>query len=273
MELFNRLKENKIWDAQIVGKNMFCKHAEDPNYFSEYFDFCIKVSTYPTEIEARSFFVREAELSLNIFAEKADITEEMLNLIQEKRKMLVDASSAINEKIEQERATIYNNRIKTNAEALTKLATLKDKMLTIDTQKSFENVLGEIAIVDASLDKSILTKEQTATYENLTRGYSELVSKKMADLAHNEDIKYNKAAAESFKKAFILFKSDEDKYKKYDNQLYELVAKYLFSYDAKRLFSETLIYYNHVYAYIFNKLDDDGKFRFTQFSFDTPKNK
>lgn len=45
----------------------------------------------------------------------------------------------------------------------------------------------------------------------------------------------------------------------------------LFSYDASKLFNETLIYYNHVYSFIFNKLDDNGKFRLTQISIDSEK--
>lgn len=121
------------------------------------------------------------------------------------------------------------------------------------------------------LDKTILDKHQITLYNSLTRDFSTLVSQKMAEFTHNEDTQYNKRAAKSFKKAFELFKENEDKYKKFDRELYGLVSEYLFAFDAKRLFNECLVYYNHVYSYIFNKLDDDGKFRFTQFSFDTPK--
>ena len=273
MELFDKLKDTNFWDAQIVGKNLFCKYPASEEYFVAYFDFCIKVTGYPIEINTRSFFLSEAELALNVFSEKIDITEDVLLLIQEKRSELVRASSVINEVIAKNDKAIYDNQVKANTDALTELASLRDKLFTIKTQEDFENILGEIAIVDNSLNKSIFTNKQTSIYENLTRGYSELVSKKMSELAHYEDVKYNKDAAEAFRKAFRLFKSDENKYKMHDNNLYELVARYLFAYDARRLFSETLVYYNYVYSYIFNKLDDDGKYRFTQFSFDTPKSK
>lgn len=274
MELFDKLKSNDcIWDAQIVGKNQFCKHPESLEYFTAYFDFCIKISGYPVEIESRSFFLSEAELALNVFSERVDMMEDVLTLIQEKRKDLIQASSMINEAISKNEADIYEIRVKANTDALTKLASLRDDLFTINDQDDFEKILGEIALVDSSLDKTIFTKEQTLTYESLTRGYSEQVSRKMAELAHNEDVKYNKEATQAFREAFTLFKKDESKYKGHENNLYELVAKYLFAYDAKRLFSETLIYYNYVYSYIFNKLDDDGKYRFTQFSFDTPKTK
>ncbi len=271
MELFDKLKNTNIWDAQIVGKNLFCKHPEKVEYFVAYFDFCIKVAGYPVEINARSFFLSEAELTLNIFSEKVDITEEMLSLIQEKREDLVKASSLINEEIAKNDKAIYDDQVKANTDALTRLASLRDELLSVKTQDTFETVLGEIAIADSVLNKSIFTDNQTSIYESLTRGYSDLVSKKMTDLAHYEDVKYNKEAAQAFKKAYTLFKADEGRYKGHESSLYELVAKYLFAYDAKRLFSETLIYYNYVYSYIFNKLDDDGKYCFTRFSFDTPK--
>ena len=273
MELFDKLKGTNIWDAQIVGKNHFCKYPSDKESFVTYFDFCVKVAGYPVEIETRSLFLSEAELALNVFSEKVDITEEILSLIQEKRKELVDASSAINEAIANNDKEAFDNQVKANICALTKLASLRDRLLSVNTQEAFDTVLSEIAIADNSLDKSIFTNDQAAIYDNMTRGYSDLVSKKMAELAHNEDVEYNKKAAQAFRQAFTMFKADGDKYKKHDNNLYELVAKYLFAYDAKRLFSETLIYYNYVYSFIFNKLDDDGKYRFTQFSFDTPKSK
>ena len=273
MELFDKLKDTNIWDAQIVGKNLFCKHPDNVECFVAYFDFCIKVAGYPIEINARSFFLSEAELALNVFSEKADVTEQMLSLIQGKREELLKASSVINEAIAKNDKAVYDNRMKANTDALTRLASLRDELLSVKAQEAFEATLNEIAIADNLLDKSIFTDSQVAIYESLTRGYSELVSKKMAELANDEDVKYNKEAAQAFKKAYTLFKGDESKYKGHEHNLYELVARYLFAYDAKRLFSETLIYYNYVYSYIFNKLDDDGKYRFTQFSFDTPKSK
>lgn len=273
MELFDSLKDTNMWDAQIVGKNQFCKYPDNQECFTTYFDFCIKVAGYPVEVETRSFFLSEAELALNVFSEKVDITEEILSLIQEKRNELVKATSEVNDVIAENNKAIFDNQVKINTDNLTKLATLREELLSVKAKETFEKVLGEIAITDNSLDKSIFTEKQAAIYESMTHGYSELVSKKMAELAHDEDVKYNKEAAQAFKKAFTLFKRDESKYKNHDNNLCELVAKYLFAYDAKRLFSETLIYYNHVYSYIFNKLDDNGKYRFTQFSFDTPKSK
>ena len=273
MELFKELQENNIWDAQIVGKNLFCKNPADIYVFTEYFDFCIKVANYPVDIETRSLFVNEADLCLTIFTEKVKIDKESLEIIQEKRSVLVSISSEINNIIAKNDKDALEERKSINNDALTTLSRLKGRIASSTSQVEFDRILSEMSICENKLDKEILTDTQISLYNNLTREFSTLVSKKMADFAYLGDIKYNKDAAISFKKAFDLFKADESKYKESDNHLYELVAKYLFAYDAKRLFNETLVYYNHVYTFIFNKLDDDGKYRFTQFSFDTPKTK
>lgn len=272
MELFETLKKSdNIWDAQIVGKNLFCKNPDSCGAFGQYFDFCIKIAGYPVELESRSFFVSEAELALNVFSEKVNISEETLAIIQQKRNELLQVASEINDLVAKGETEDYNRRIKANNDCLSKLSRLKGDLFKATTQTSFEKALEEISVIETSLEKALLTESQITLYNALTKEYSEIVSKKMAELSYSEDVAYNKDAVESFKKSFTLFKSNESKYSEHDNNLYELVSKYLFAYDAKRLFNETLIFYNHVYSYIFNKLDDDGKYRFTQFSLDTPK--
>lgn len=272
MELFKKLfKENAIWDAQVVGKNQFCQNPGDENLFSTYFDFCIKVANWPVEIETRSFFLSEAELALNVFSEKCNLDEVMLKIIQDARSKLVKVSDDINSFIQNQAQEEDDAAVKSNNKILSELAKLKTELIQVGNQEQFDQVLIKMSELEDGLDKTILIPSQLKLYNSLTRDFSSLVSKKMADLSHNEDIQYNKKAADSFKTAFDLFKTNEDKYKESDSELYGLVSQYLFAFDARRLFNECLVYYNHVYSYIFNKLDDSGKFRFTQFSFDTPK--
>lgn len=272
MELFEKLvKENKIWDAQIVGKNLFCQNPGEVTCFKEYFEFCINVATWPVEIETRSFFANEADLALNVFSEKCNINVKTMKIIRDSRSKLVSVSNNINSYIQEQTKEQELTAFESNNKILSGLTKLKTEMNGANNQKEFDQVLVKMSSYEEGLDKAIFTPEQNTLYNSLTRDFSALVSQKMADLSHKEDIQYNKTAADSFKKAFELFKANEDKYRKSDSELYGLVSQYLFAYDARRLFNECLVYYNHVYSYIFNKLDDDGKFRFTQFSFDTPK--
>ncbi|MBQ6167260.1 MAG: hypothetical protein IJK41_07555 [Muribaculaceae bacterium] len=272
MELFKKLiQENSVWDAQIVGKNWFCQNPGKVDCFKDYFDFCLKVASWRVEIETRTFFASEADLALNVFSEKCKLDESTLGIIQESRSKLVNVSNDINSFIQNQAQEEEDAVVKSNNEVLSKLAKLKTEMVQVDNQKQFDRVLIKMSELEDRLDKTLLTSDQLKLYNSLTKDFSSLVSKKMAEISHNEDTQYNKRAADSFKKAFDLFKANEDKYKQSESELYGLVSQYLFAFDAKRLFNECLVYYNHVYSYIFNKLDDSGKFRFTQFSFDTPK--
>lgn len=271
MELFERLKKDSIWDAQIVGKNIFCLNPGEEKSFTDYFSFCLKIATWPVEIETRTFFANEAELALNVFSEKCQMDESTLKVIKDSRSKLVAVSTKINAFIQSQSEEQAKAADEANNKVLTELSKLKSKMIHVKGQSQFDEVLKKMSSYEERLDKNILNQQQTILYHSLTRDFSALVSQKMAEISHNDDIQYNKKAANSFKKAFDLFKENEDKYKKSDSELYGLVSEHLFAFDARKLFNECLVYYNHVYSYIFNKLDDDGKFRFTQFSFDTPK--
>ena len=60
-------------------------------------------------------------------------------------------------------------------------------------------------------------------------------------------------------------------YNKNEADLKALVTKYLFAYDSRQLFNESLIYFNHVYSTIFNGVDDDLKFKLTEWSITADK--
>ena len=49
------------------------------------------------------------------------------------------------------------------------------------------------------------------------------------------------------------------------------IIKNMFSFDATRLFSETVIYYNQVYSYIFSVLSDEDKLALTKVAINSQK--
>lgn len=103
-------------------------------------------------------------------------------------------------------------------------------------------------------------------YDKKENGYR-LVTQEIEQLSKGEVLALCKILLESraFNSAFTSFKNNESRYKD-KSQLLGLVSTTLFAYDAGRLFNETLIFYNHVYSYIFNKLDDNGKLELTKYS-------
>ena len=167
-------------------------------------------------------------------------------------------------------ATEENTQRK-NDSCLKKLFTLKDKLLGVKTKEEFDNTLKEIREVDLLIDKSSMSTEQNTAYDVLTREHTEIVSAKIRELEYKDNVAYNKKAANAFAKAFKEFTEHEDKYRN-QTQLFSLASTTLFAFDAGRLFNETLIYYNHVYSYIFSKLDDDGKLALTRYSIECERN-
>lgn len=145
------------------------------------------------------------------------------------------------------------------------LPVLEKKGENAKTHAEFDKLLQEISAVDAEIDHDNLTSEQKTHYDQLNKSCTDTISAKMRQLEYKDNIDYNKKAVNAYNSAFTSFKNNESRYKD-KNQLFGLVSTTLFAYDAGRLFNETLIFYNHVYSYIFNKLDDNGKLELTKYS-------
>lgn len=266
LELFNTYKNaGKISQALMVGRNAFNRNSDNAEVFDAYFSYlCTLAETLPA-LADRSHFADQANVALSFYIENADLTESVVGDIMEYRSRLDTIYNAI-AKDQQERSEKQRKEIEHhNSECFKELYTLKDKLRTTSSKKEFDELLGQIGDVDAKIDKESFTKEQSDTYDSLTKEHTDLISSKMREFEYKKNVAYNKQAAESFAAAFSQFRSNESKYKN-QTQLFSLVSATLFNYDASRLFNETLIYYNHVYSYIFSKLDDEGKLALTRFS-------
>lgn len=273
ISLFKKLKEaGKISEALLVGRNIFNRNPGNAEVFDEYFSYlCTLAETLPS-LADRTEFANQASIVLSYFIENTDITEDKIADILTYQMRLNTIFSEL-EKTQQNLAEKeLNERLQHNSKSLVELYTLKDKMQALSNQKELDEILSRIRQIDATIDKEIFNQEQNDAYEDLTKSLTDLISTKMRELEKENNIEYNKKAAESFAWAFNQFRSNESKYRK-QTQLFTLVSTSLFAYDASRLFNETLIYYNHVYSYIFSKLDDDGKLALTRFSFDCERNR
>ena len=265
------LNANRIMDAHLVAKNEYIRNNTSEKAFEEYFELCIKVAQYPIEIETRKFFVSEADQALSYYSEHVVIDEYRLNRILSYKEKLFEVTSQISS-FEDGQRTAYVSTVKEiNDQILTALASIKGKLHTAKDQTEFDKLLLDLANKEKSLIKDLFNEDQQALYDVMTKEFSSLISSKMEQLAYSANVDYNRKAAADFQKAFTIFKSDEARYTGSDTSLYNLVSKHLFTYDAGKLFNETLIYYNHVYSYIFSKLNDDGKYTLTKYSIDAEK--
>lgn len=266
LTLFNQYKDcGEISQALLIGRNLVNRDPSDQDAFDAYFDYlCLLAKSLPS-LEDRQNYAGQASIALAFFSENAELDSTLLSKIMTYQQRLLDILEKNNESASIEAETAQMDRVATNKAHLEKLFKLKDMLYSCTTQEEFDKTLSEISAVDSKIDKDALTDEQNQVYEGLTKDHTELISSKMRELEHKKNKEYNKRAVEAYAKAFKLFRGDEAKYK-VQNQLLCLVSSTLFGYDASRLFNETLIYYNHIYSYIFSKLDDDGKLALTRFS-------
>ena len=266
LTLFNCYKDaGKISEALLIGRNVFNRNPGNAEIFDAYYSYlCTLAETLPSFAD-RSHFSDQASVVLAFYTENAVLTESIVADIMEYQSRLDAIYSEIGN-VQQAKADKEKQEIEHhNSEFLKKLYALKDKLQVASTQADFDATLAQIGQVDAEIIKDGFTREQSDTYDALTKDHTDLISSKMRELEYKKNVAYNKQAADSFAKAFNQFRNNESKYKN-QTQLFSLVSTTLFAYDASRLFNETLIYYNHVYSYIFSKLDDDGKLALTRFS-------
>lgn len=266
LQLFNDYKNSgRLSEALLVGRNAFNRDPSNADIFDAYYSYLCSLAESLPSYDDRTRFAEQANVALAFFSENADLSESVVERIQTYQERIDTVYRALSD---YQRETVESQQqqiAQQNSDALKQLYLLKDKLQGSTTQEEFDAALVEISRVDVNIIKENLSEEQRIAYDSLTKDHTDLISRKMRELEYKKNVVYNKKAADAFEKAFKSFRADEGKYKK-QTQLFALVSATLFAFDASRLFNETLIYYNHVYSYIFSRLDDDGKFALTRYS-------
>lgn len=264
--MFNEYKDaGKIQEALLIGRNMVNKAPGDSECVNTYLDFLLMLAEKLPRTDERKSFADQANLVLSFYEENADLTDDIINDIHVYHNRLgavvTDIAQLDQEEYEKQKRAIEA----TNTTQIKKLYTIKQKLENAKTHAEFDKLLQEISAVDAEIDHDNLTSEQKTHYDQLNKSCTDTISAKMRQLEYKDNIDYNKKAVNAYNSAFTSFKNNESRYKD-KSQLFGLVSTTLFAYDAGRLFNETLIFYNHVYSYIFSKLDDNGKLELTRYS-------
>ena len=264
--MFNEYKDaGKIQEALLIGRNMVNKAPGDSECVNAYLDFLLMLAEKLPRTDERKSFADQANLVLSFYEENADLTDDIINDIHVYHNRLgavvTDIAQLEQEEYEKQKRAIEA----TNTTQIKKLYTIKQKLENAKTHAEFDKLLQEISAVDAEIDHDNLTSEQKTHYDQLNKSCTDTISAKMRQLEYKDNIDYNKKAVHAYNSAFTSFKNNESRYKD-KSQLFGLVSTTLFAYDAGRLFNETLIFYNHVYSYIFSKLDDNGKLELTRYS-------
>lgn len=254
-----------ITEALLVGRNMVNKNPSDNEGVDAYINLLLYLAKKLPSLEERKSFVGQASATLSFYEENADLTPEIIEKVTQYRSKLGEIAVEIDNEEMTKSKNNLQQIVAENSDLIKQLYSIKQEIESSKTKDDFEKSLQDLSLIDAKIDHEFLDDEQKVFYDKLNRECTDIISSKMRELEHIANIEYNKKAVEAYNTAFKRFRSDESKYK---NQihLFELVSSTLFAFDAGRLFNETLIYYNHVYSYIFGKLDDDGKLALTRYS-------
>ena len=271
ISLFNEYKNSgRITEALMIGRNMVNKSPDNLEYIDIYTDLLFSLAEKLPSINERKIFIDQLNVAITFFEENTKLTKDIINRIMLYRehlnKIILEIERLENKKIKEELAEIEIKNTK-NIEELYKI---RENFKSIKTQEEFDIILEKIATIDLNINHDYMTSEQKKHYNQLNKECTENISAKIHELEYIKNIEYNKNAVNAYNIAFQKFKIDENKYKN-QTQLFQLVSSTLFAYEASRLFNETLIFYSHVYSFIFGKLDDEGKFFLTKYSIECQK--
>ena len=271
ISLFNEYKNTgRITEALMIGRNMVNKSPDNLEYIDTYTDLLFSLAEKLPSINERKIFIDQLNVAITFFEENTKLTKDIINRIMLYRehlnKIILEIERLENKKIKEELAEIEIKNTK-NIEELYKI---RENFKSIKTQEEFDIILEKIATIDLNINHDYMTSEQKKHYNQLNKECTENISAKIHELEYIKNIEYNKNEVNTYNIAFQKFKIDENKYKN-QTQLFQLVSSTLFAYEASRLFNETLIFYSHVYSFIFGKLDDEGKFLLTKYSIEWQK--
>ncbi len=267
------MERGELDTALIVAKNAFNRAPGDEKAFIDYFDLLCELAEQVSETapELAERDMASAETALAFFSENTDLNESRIDYIESCRTRLSTLCDKLNELADAREQAERSAQEGKNAAALANLQRQIQELGQARDQKTFSEMLVKTSAIDKSLVQEAFTPEQRATYDVHTKELSRVIEEQMKTLARAENVAYNKQAVEAFHLVLKQFHADEARYTKSANELRALVNENLFGHDTTRLFPETLTYYQHVYGYIFSKLDDEGKFALTRLSIDCAK--
>lgn len=250
--------KGKFREALIIGQNLFARDSGDPEIFKAYASVLESVMEAEDTSDGKMRYFQQLSSALATFSESASMDDAMVRFVMSQEDWLGKLFDGIQQLRKQEEREFVKKKVVANDGVLAKLPDAMERIKKAADKPSFDALLQQIQQYDAAIDKTYLTDRQKDLYDSVTRQCSKIVDMKLRAFQRAADAEYNEQALIAYERVFQYFKTGEvtDDHKD--------VISGLFGFDPGRLFNETLTYYNHVYAYVLSKMDDDGKFRLTK---------
>lgn len=267
-DLFDELMNEKNYvDAYIVAKNEYSRFPENKEAFARFVDLMLLLAKDSDEMSVALQYLDEANSALTLFSESSEISDRsILDFIKDYNSRIADVAGIIQERDAQGEEQLIKELRENNQKLFTRLSEIYMEIKNCTSQEYFDAMVNEISKVEESFEKDYFDDAQQNMYDKMTQSFSKLISDKMEDLNYQNLLEKNQTAVENLKSMFDDFNKKKALYSKSENELKGLLTKSMFCYDTRELFNETLIYYNHIYASIFNAVNDDLKFKMTKWS-------
>lgn len=271
--LFDRLMNEKNYvDAYIVAKNEFSRSPENKEAFCKFTDLMLFLAQETEDISNAFQYIDEANSALALFSESSVIdSEEILGLIKLYNNKISEAVVSAQEQNDSLEESISEKSKEENQKLFARLSDIYMEIKNCTSQEYFDAMVNEISKVEESFEKDYFDDAQQELYDKMTQSFSKLISDKMEDLNYQRLLEKNQTAVENLKNLSDEFNKKKALYSKSENDLKALLMRNMFCYDTRELFNETLIYYNHVYASVFNGVNDDLKFKMTKWAVSAEK--
>ena len=250
--------QGKFREALVIGQNLFARNSSDPETFKAYAQVLESVMEEENTSDGKMRYFQQLSSALAAFSESVSMDNAMVMFVISEENRLGMLFGGIQQLRKQEEHEFVKKKIMENDGVLAELPDVINALKKAADKPSFDALLQQIRQYDAAIDKAYLTDRQKDIYDSITRQCSKIVEVKLCAFRRAADIEYNERALKAYERVFQFFKTGEVP------SDHKEVIRGLFGFDAGRLFNETLTYYNHVYAYVLSKLDDDGKFRLTK---------
>lgn len=140
---------------------------------------------------------------------------------------------------------------------------LSERLISIDsvaTEDEFNLILNSVRTAEVNLDVTSMSDEERIAYDTLIDNYANKIQQltdKFNQIALKE---YNLMAIESLHEVYEEFIKNKRKIIKHFAQFKPFLVEKFLSIDVNKLYREANEYYNYVYSYIFNRLDNDDKY-------------
>lgn len=250
--------KGKFREALIVGQNLFAKNSGDPEIFKAYASVLESVMEAEDTSDGKMRYFQQLSSMLSAFSESASMDDAMIKFVMSQEDRLGKLFDEVQQLRKQEEHEFVKKKFVENDGVLANLSNTIEEIKKAADKTSFDAMLHQIQQYDAMIDKTYLLDGQKNLYDSMTQQCSKIIDEKLRAFQRVADIEYNERALVAYEKVFQFFKAG-----KVSNDHKDVISG-LFGFDPSRLFNETLTYYNHVYAYVLSKLNDDEKFRLTK---------